>query len=169
LAPNPTIGYTPSAPVMADIANRHANVVAINLAGLNDTYFRALKDNLKRDVEIYIPFTGSMNMLADGATGLLGAEANIIPKTFRSYIDLATAGDFKAAAPVYAELTRFREYVLKWQSSTPRWIKMALKVLNLPGSKGGLRSPYKLPAEAEIQRFRDGLVQLNIPELNELL
>ena len=55
---------------------------------MNDAYFVELKDALKRNVEIYVPYNSSIDMLALGATGLLGAEANIIPKTFRRYLDL---------------------------------------------------------------------------------
>jgi dihydrodipicolinate synthase/N-acetylneuraminate lyase len=168
LAPNPVLAYTPKAAVIADICNRHAQVVAINLAGLGDTYFIDLKDRLRREVEIYVPFPGSLHTLTMGATGLLGAEASIVPKTFRRYVDLFEAHDYAGLGPVYADLQRFNRYVAQWHSSSPRWLKMAMKVLKLPGGEGGVRPPYRMPPEAEVMRFAEGLLKLRIPEIDEL-
>ena len=168
MAPNPVIGWTPSPASIANVTNRYTQVVAINLAGVDDAYYVALKDALKRDVEIYVPFNSSLHTLSLGATGLLGAEANIIPKTFRRYLDLYQRSDFTAASRVYADLLRFNRYVNKWHSSSPRWVKMAMKVLKIPGGEGGVRGPYMMPANDEVQRFTDGLLRLRIPEIDEL-
>jgi 4-hydroxy-tetrahydrodipicolinate synthase len=168
MAPNPVIGYTPRPALIADLTNRYTQVVAINLAGVDDLYYVNLKDALTRTVEIYVPYNSSIHTLALGATGLLGAEANIIPKTFRRYLDLYQAGDITGASRVYADLLRFSEYVNRWHSSSPRWVKMAMKVLKIPGGEGGVRGPYQLPANEEVQKFADGLLRLRIPEIDEL-
>src|SRR5579883_2454240 len=68
LAPNPVMGYTPSPALIAAAANRWPQVVAVNLSGLGDTYFIALQDQLKRDVDIFVPVPGSLHMLTLGAT-----------------------------------------------------------------------------------------------------
>src|SRR5262249_38404737 len=81
LAPNPVIGYTPRPALIAAVCERHPQVVAINLSGVGDSYFIELKSVLRRNVEIYVPYQSSLHMLTMGATGLLGAEANIIPQT----------------------------------------------------------------------------------------
>lgn len=47
-------------------------------------------------------------------------------------------------AKLYADISRFIRDVRKWQSSTPCWLKMAMRVLNLPGGAGGLREPLGL-------------------------
>jgi hypothetical protein len=45
---------------------------------------------------------------------------------------------------------------------------MAAHVLKLPGWQGGLREPYLPAPESELARFRDGLLALRIPEIDEL-
>lgn len=168
LAPNPIIGYTPRPALIAGICNQTSQVAAINLSGVGDTYFIELKDALKRDVAIFVPFQSSLHTLTLGATGLLGAEANIIPKTFRRYIDHFESSDFAGLGKVYADLQRFNRYVAKWHSSSPRWLKMAMKVLKLPGGEGGARGPYLMPLDDEVQRFTDGLLRLRLPEIDDL-
>lgn len=41
------------------------------------------------------------------------------------------------------------------------WQTMALKVLKLPGGQDGLRAPYLMPPDDEVQRFAAGLLQLD--------
>src|SRR5262249_3904892 len=114
LAPNPVIGYTPRPALIADTCQRHSQVVSINLSGLGDGYFIELKNALRREVEIYVPYQSSLHMLTFGATGLLGAEANIIPQTCRRYIDLYEKGDYAALGAVYSHMQMFTKYVAKW-------------------------------------------------------
>jgi dihydrodipicolinate synthase/N-acetylneuraminate lyase len=167
IAPNPVMGYTPAARVMADVADRHHQVVAINLSGLGNGYFVELMDALSRDVPVYVPFDGSLYTLPLGAAGLLGAEANIIPQTVRRYIDLHQ-GDPAELAAVYADLLRFSAFARQWYGATPRWIKLAMRVLGLPGGSGGLRAPYRMPSQDVIDRFSAGLLALGIAEIDEL-
>lgn len=169
LAPNPIIGYTPSARVMGEICAKHHQVVAINLAGLNDYYFIQLQDALTRPVDIFVPFTSSLHTLSMGAAGLLAAEANILPKTFRQYLDLYAADRVDDLGRVYAQLYRFSRYVNPWHNASPRWIKMSMAVLGLPGGRGGPRPPYRAAPADELRRFTDGLVSLDIPEIAELV
>lgn len=168
VAPNPVIGYTPNPALIASICDRYSQVVAVNLSGLGNAYFIDLKDSLKRSVDIYHPVPGSLHALTLGATGLLSAEANIIPKTLRSYVDLYESGDFDALGKVYEDFHRFNRYVAKWHSGSPRWLKMAMKLLKLPGGEGGVRLPYLLPPDDEVERFADGLLRLRVPEIDEM-
>ncbi len=169
LAPNPIIGYTPSAPLIARLCDRHYQVQSINLAGLRDDYFLRLKDALHRDVDIYVPFRSSLHTLGLGAAGLLGAEANILPRTFRRYLDLCVSGDYDGLATVYAELLRFSDYVAQWQSASPRWLKMAMELLDLPGGGGGTRVPYRPAPTTELERFKAGLHALDVAEIRDRL
>ena len=168
LASNPVLGYMQKANLIADICNRYSQVVAVNLSGVRDRYLIDLKDALKRNVDIYVALGGSLHALSLGASGLLGAEANIIPKTVRRYAELYASGDNAALANTYADIQRFSRHVEKWHGSTPRWIKMAMYVLGLPGGEGGARGPYLMPADDEMQKFTEGLLDLRIPEIDEL-
>jgi dihydrodipicolinate synthase/N-acetylneuraminate lyase len=169
LAPNPVIGYTPTAAAIAKICERHHQVVAINLAGLDDRYFFQLRDALTRPVDIYVPFVSAVHTLSMGAAGLLGAEANIIPKTFREYLDHFETGDLTELGRTYVQLQRFTAYVRPWHHASPRWLKMAMAVLDLPGGRGGLRSPYLMPPSPELEQFASGLAGLGIPEIDSHL
>jgi len=169
IAPNPVIGYTPTPKVIADLCNKYTQIVAINLSGVNTDYFIDLKGVMKRqDVEIYVPFADSFNTLQLGATGMVSMEGNILPKTFRRYLDAYSNGQYAEQAQIYGDINRFIRHVRRWQSSTPRWLKMAMKAFKLPGGEGGLREPYRLPSDQEIAIFSDGLLKLNIAEINDM-
>jgi len=166
IAPNPTIGYSPKPALIADICHRHHQIVAVNLVNQDDDYFIQLKDRLKRDLELNVPITGSLDMLLLGARGVIGGELNMLPKTYRRYLDLYESNKFVEAAQVYADLKRFNQFVLNWRGAHPRWIKMMMKVLKMPGA--GIRGPYRAASESELQRFAEGLLKLRIPEVEEL-
>ena len=166
IAPNPTIGYSPKPALIADICHRHHQIVAVNLVNQNDDYFIQLQGELRRDLDLNVPITGSLDMLLLGARGVIGGELNMLPKTYRRYLDLYERGQFAEAAQVYADLKRFNLYVARWRGAHPRWIKMMMKAFRMPG--WGIRGPYRMPADAEIQKFAEGLLRLRIPEIDEL-
>lgn len=168
IAPNPTLGYSPKPSMVADICHCYHQIVAVNLVNQDDDYFIELKDLLKREVALNVPIDGSLDMLLLGAAGVIGGELNLLPKTYRRYIDLYESADYAGAALVYADLKRFNRYVMKWRGAHPRWIKMMMKVFKLPGGEGGLRGPYLMPPDAELEIFARGLLALRIPEIDEL-
>ena len=47
------------------------------------------------------------------------------------------------------------------------WLKMAMRVLKIPGWEGGLREPYRMPPDEEVQKFADGLLRLGLREIDE--
>jgi 4-hydroxy-tetrahydrodipicolinate synthase len=168
LAPNPTQGYTPKASLIANLCNRYHQVVSVTLNGFDgDAYFIDLNDAITRqDVAMNVPLSGSLHTLGLGATGLSCNQTNVIPRTVRRFVDSYESGDLDAAHQVYADLHRFNRYVEQWRGA--RWQKMALKVLKLPGGEGGLRKPYLMPPDDEVQRFAAGLLKLGLSEIDEL-
>jgi dihydrodipicolinate synthase/N-acetylneuraminate lyase len=167
LAPNPTMGYTPKPEWIARISNKYSQVVAVNMVGLNDSYLIDLLRMIDRELDYNVPLTGSMNMFPMGAAGVIGGEYNFLPKTLRRYLDLYESNDLVELTKVYTHLDLFTRFVKRWASSNPRWIKMAMKVLQLPGADGGLREPYLMPSDKELEIFTQGLLALGIPELND--
>lgn len=163
----PITGYMPKASIIADVCNRHRNVEAINLSYGGDAFFLQLKDRLKRDIRIYVHLNGSLNKLMMGAGGVFGTEANIIPKTQRRYVEAFEAKDFKALAGLTTNIVRFGDLLAQWSPSVPRALKMAMRLLKLPGGEGGLREPYRMPPPVEYQRYCDALLRLGIPEIEE--
>jgi 4-hydroxy-tetrahydrodipicolinate synthase len=168
LAPNPIIGYTPRPALVARICNEYGQVRAVNLALQTASYMAEVLDALKRPVEFYVPLAGSQTMLAMGATGMLGAEANIVPRTYRRYAALCEAGASPALGETYRALMRLTRFLSRWGTS-PRWLKMALRVLDLPGGQGVPRRPYLLPPPEQIAEFAKGLGGLGLEEIDEMM
>ena len=135
ISPNPTIGYSPKPSTIAEICRRYTQIEAVNIVNQNDDYFIEIKDLLRRDIAINVPIDGSLGMLLLGATGLIGGELNLLPKTYRRYLDLIAANKLAEAALVYADLKRFNRYVTKWRGAHPRWIKMMMKAFKIPDRK----------------------------------
>jgi dihydrodipicolinate synthase/N-acetylneuraminate lyase len=170
VAPNPIQGYTPSPTVIAGVVARHEHVTGVNLVGLKgDGYFLELRERLPRPVALNVGLPGSQQSFALGADGLICNLANILPRTVRAYVDHYEAGDLDAMSGAYADLVRFERYCNTTSWRNPRWQKMALQVLGLPGGAGGLRPPFLMPPEEDMARFADGLSGLGIPELDDLL
>lgn len=170
LSPNATLGYAPSPALLAKVTAKHPNVTTLNLTGISgDGYLLRLVDELDRDVDIYHGYPGSMNALPLGATGLHDAvaEANIMPRTFRQYADAVAAGDPAQATVAYRHLARFSTFVNPWRGASPRWLKLAMKTLGLPGGSGTVREPYLMPGVEDEAKFLTGALALDIPEINE--
>ena len=168
LAPNPIQGYTPKPSIIAEMCDTHPHVMAVNLVGLaGDAYFLELRELIKRDdVAFAVPLPGSHNLFDLGASALVSNLANILPKSLRQYVDRYECGDDVGMGKTYADLLRFERYVRRWPGA--RWQKMAMRVLKLPGGEGGLRLPYLMPPDEEVERFARGLLALTVPELDDL-
>lgn len=164
---NPSMGYTPKASLIADVCRRHPHVVAAKLSSVSDAYLVDLMGMIDRDISFYVQPAGSVNALALGADGIFSTEANLVPNTLRRYLDMYEKNDFAEMGIAYANLRRFDQYVRKWNPSIPRWIKMGMKVLKLPGGEGGPREPYRLPPPDEMVRFTKGLLALGVPEIDK--
>jgi dihydrodipicolinate synthase/N-acetylneuraminate lyase len=168
IAVNATMGYLPPASLIAGVCNRHRQVEAVKLTGTAPNYLIDLRRLIDREVGYHLNVSTALSALGLGTTALFGSEANVIPRTFRDFVETfagGSAGEIGAALPA---LLAFDQYVRKWNPSNPRWIKMAWHVLRLPGGAGGPRMPYLLPEPAELDRFARGLRALDIPELTAL-
>jgi dihydrodipicolinate synthase/N-acetylneuraminate lyase len=168
VAPYPNIGYTPKPEWVADVCNRHKQVVAVNLAGLDENYFINLKAVLRRDVALYVPLRGSLNTFTLGAAGLVGGEINLTPQTFRRYAELYETGKFDELGEVFSDLMRINQYNKPWGHINARVVKMFMHVLKLPGWRGGLRKPLRMPSEQVMEGFEKGLLALRVPEIEQM-
>ncbi len=165
-SPNSAVARAPTPAMLADLCHRHPQIVTLNLLTQTDAYFIEVKNRLDREVAINVPFTGSMETMLLGGAAVIGAELNMIPRTYRRYMDLLQGGNYAEAVLVYADIARFNAYVAKWHSAHPRWIKMMMKVFKLPGS--AIRSPYVAASRDEESGFVEGLLKLDLPEIADL-
>ena len=149
------------------IARKYRQIIGIRMSDVRESYLIELRDRINWDMQYIVMLSGSLTSLLLGATSLFGSEGGIIPKTIRQLLDLYEARQFDEMVKVYAHIDRFNKYAGQWGPPAPRWYKMAMRVLKLPGGEGGLREPYLMPPDEEIRRFADGLVRLGIPEIND--
>jgi 4-hydroxy-tetrahydrodipicolinate synthase len=167
VAVNPTMGYIPRPRVIAEICRRHEQVIAVRLSAQRDIYLLNVQDALGRAIHCHWQLgSGALDPLALG-TSLFAAEANIIPQTFRRFVDLAQARKLAAAGEVLSQIRRFNQLIMEW-GPCARWIKMAMKFLKLPGWEGGLRRPYLMPADDVVNDFGERLLRLGIPEIDAM-
>src|SRR5262249_42296140 len=168
VAPNPTQGYRPSPQLVAAICNKHAHVKAVNLVHMDENYFIDLKNALRRDVALYVPLPVSLNLFTLGPAGVVRGPLHLTPKMYGRYVKLYTEKKFEETGQVFADLMRTNQYVYPWDKIIGRMVKMFMHVLKLPGWEGGLREPCRLPPEAELKKFADGLLRLRVPEIDEM-
>jgi dihydrodipicolinate synthase/N-acetylneuraminate lyase len=167
IAVNPTMGYIPKPAVIASIIRDHKQITGARLSGQPQIYLIDLQDMVDRPIEYHWQLgSGAFDPLALGAT-LFAAEANIIPKTFREFIDHAQGGRFTAAGKTLADIRRFNRLIMQW-GPCARWIKMCMRILRLPGWEGGLRKPYLMPADDEVRDFAAALLRLRVPEIDAM-
>ena len=167
IAVNPTMGYIPRPQVIAEICRRHEQIAAVRLSAQRDIYLLNVQDALGRAIHCHWQLgAGALDPLALGCS-LFAAEANIIPQTFRRFVDSAQAGKLAEAGAVLGQIRRFHQLVMEW-GPCARWIKMAMQVLKLPGWQGGLRKPYRMPADEVVRDFAARLLRLNIPEIDNM-
>ncbi|HEX3864936.1 MAG TPA: dihydrodipicolinate synthase family protein [Stellaceae bacterium] len=167
IAVNPAMGYIPRPQIIAEICRRHEQITAVRLSAQRDIYLLNVQDALGRAIHCHWQLgSGALDPLALG-TSLFAAEANIIPQTFRRFVDLAQAGELAAAGEALGHIRRFNQLVMEW-GPCARWIKMAMQIFKLPGWQGGLRKPYLMPPDAVVRDFADRLMRLGIPEMEKM-
>lgn len=144
-------GFLPSIALLKALCKDYPHVVAINAMRTPMSYLIELVDTLGPRVQVYTQVKDFANGLLLGASGCLAAEPNIIPNMCMRVLSSFEKGDIAGFGESFAHLLRFNEVVNRWAPSTARWVKMAMKVLDLPAGSGPIREPYLFPAAS-----RDG-------------
>lgn len=155
-------GYTPAAAMYGKIARDYPQVKAINAVGTPIGYHVELLDAMPEHVEIVVGIRQILEGFPLGATGYMTAEPNVAPYLCQSIVEHYARGDIVACAKATANLFRLVNIVLRWAPSNSRWLKMAMKVLELPAGNGVLREPYLLPEEDQLQEMKRQLDALGI-------
>jgi dihydrodipicolinate synthase/N-acetylneuraminate lyase len=162
------VGYVTPVDLVAKLTRDYPLVREINIMGPPMSYFVQLRDQARPDVKLNTGIANLLLSLPLGANGCLCAEPNIIPKVCRAVVDHWVKGDQQAAGEALTNVIRFGNIVNQWAPSTARWIKMALKILDLPGGNGVVREPYLLPGEADQKKMADQFAAMGLKELEGL-
>ncbi|HEV7680395.1 MAG TPA: dihydrodipicolinate synthase family protein [Candidatus Dormibacteraeota bacterium] len=161
-------GYAAPPSLLAALVREHPQVCAVNVMGPPTSYFMEVRDALPDSVRMYTSVLNVLQGLALGASGALLAENNVIPNVCRRIADGWATRDLDMAGEAARTVQRFSNVVNRWAPSTARWVKMALKVLDLPAGNGVLRRPYLLPPESEQREMLHALEGLHIREAEGL-
>jgi len=162
-------GYIVPIALLKALCERYPQIIAINVMGTPIHYLVELRDAVP-GIAIYVRMVNVVEGLAIGCQGCLAAEPNIVPRLCRSVVDHYRAGDMVACGAALANVVRFAAIVDRWSPSTARWVKMAMMVLDLPGSGAGrLREPYVLPAQSELDAMAAAFEKLGVRRLEGLV
>lgn len=162
-------GYMAPVSLLRTLCETYPHIVAINVIGTSLHYLVALRDAVGPRVTLNVRLINALEGYALGARGFLAAEPNLVPKLSRSIVDALVVEDLAAAGRSLAQFVRLADVVNRWAPSTARWVKMAMNVLELPGGAGGLRKPYLMPPQSELDAMAEALAGLGIPEIDERL
>jgi dihydrodipicolinate synthase/N-acetylneuraminate lyase len=103
--------------------------------------------------------------LALGIQGALLGHANLVPNLCRSVFDSFTASDTARFSAAYTDLIRLNRIVERW-GTNPRWIKMGMKILGLPGcGDGRVRKPYLFPPAEDMADMAKAFDAMGLREL----
>jgi dihydrodipicolinate synthase/N-acetylneuraminate lyase len=132
------------------------------------SYLVEVRDELPASVACYVGIATVVQGLALGAAGALEAESNIIPNLCQSLLDHWKSGDLESLSRSAQNVQRFTNIVNQWAPSTARWVKMAMRVLDLPGGQGPLRKPYLMPGPEELAKMGRQFEAMGVRELEGL-
>jgi 4-hydroxy-tetrahydrodipicolinate synthase len=159
-------GFKATPEYLKELSDRYPQLIAVNVMNFDVDYFMKVLDILPERIALYSSYINLLQMAALGASGCLMAENNVIPNITQAISDGYRDGDLEKVAENARNLQRFGSIVHQWAPSTPRWVKMALKVLDL--GNGVLRPPYALPPEAEQKKMSAQFDRLRVRELEAL-
>jgi len=160
---NSVAGYLAPVSLLADLCERHPHIVGVNIFEVPLAHVMACRDALPDRIRLFVGQTAAVQCHHLGASGVLSAAANVIPRTSGAFADAVEKGDMEAIAVSARRLQRFLTAFVHTMAGAA-WEKLALKILGLPGGNGMIRRPYLFPdAEAE-DRMRRRLDELGVRE-----
>lgn len=156
--------YPVTPTLLADLCGQYPQVEAINVI-MPTPYFLEVREALAsvpRDIRLYTSMMTMVEGLYAGSSGVQAAEPNIIPFSMRRLVDSVLTGDLATAGELFPFVYDVMRVCSRWAPSTARWLKMALKVLDLPGANGVLREPYLLPGAGELASMGEAFERLDV-------
>jgi 4-hydroxy-tetrahydrodipicolinate synthase len=161
-------GFRPRPGYLKELHQRYPQIIAINVMGGTMAYLMEVRDEMPAAVACYTGINTVVQGLALGAAGALEAESNIIPNICQSILDQWKAGDTDKLSRSVQTVQRFATIVNQWAPSTARWVKLAMRVLDLPGGRGPLRKPYVMPGPEDEKKMAAAFEKMGLRALEGL-
>jgi 4-hydroxy-tetrahydrodipicolinate synthase len=149
---------------VAELCADYPQIQAVNVI-MPSAYFLEVRDEIAdvgREIRLYTSMANFLEGLYAGSSGVQAAEPNLIPYTMRRLADAVLVGDADTVSELYIFVYNLIRVVDRWAPSTARWLKMGLRVLDLPGSNGVLREPYVLPGEDQLAEMANEFDRLDV-------
>jgi dihydrodipicolinate synthase/N-acetylneuraminate lyase len=160
-------GYAAPMSLLQRLCRDYKQVHVIDVGGLPISYHIELQDVLPRSIRIFGRWSNMLDLFSLRVSEIIMNENNIIPNTCQSIVDGHIEGDLEKVSRASSYVHRFTNIVNQWApggSGPPRWIKMAMKVLDLPGGNGVLRRPYVLPPDEDLRQMAEAFEALHLRE-----
>jgi 4-hydroxy-tetrahydrodipicolinate synthase len=159
---NPVAGYLADPSMLAALCAEFAHIVALNIVDTTTTYLAACRTALPDEVWIFAGQTTAVQGFALGASGVLSAAANVIPRTCAALSDAYASGDRAALTEAALRIQRFYTAFVEGFAGA-RWEKLLLRATGQPGG-GGIRRPYVFPDDDALAAATDVLRRLGVDE-----
>lgn len=163
---NAVHGYRPSVALLKRLTARYHQVIAANVLGTDAEYFQQVRDAIPIGTKMYAHMLRSNIATLSSADGAIGSEGNILPRTVQMLGEGLSTGDMAKIREAAMNVQRFATICREWYPATPRWLKMAMKVLGL--GNGVLRLPYVLPPDEDLRRMSSAFASMRLRELEGL-
>lgn len=161
-------GYLPPVGLFSKLCLDYRQIVALNLVSVPVIYWIEMQQALAPRIALYAIHRDALQGMALGAAGFQSAEANLCPYLCRTMGEQFAKGNLAQSGVAYLRLAKLTKILTQnFPSFTPRGLKMAMKILNLPGGNGVLRKPYVTPFQAEFEKMARELEELGIRELEK--
>jgi 4-hydroxy-tetrahydrodipicolinate synthase len=155
-------GYQAAVALVKELCDTYEQVKTIKMGVTNPAQIITFRDALPERVQLGSDIAAGVQQILLGVTMLGGPLANVAPKTCRTLADCYLSGDIEELAEASRRLQRLSMALEPWGRPNSRGVKMALRVLGLPGGEGGLRWPLSLPPQEDLDVLAAHLARINV-------
>jgi len=158
---NSVVGYLAPAGLLADLCEEFPQIIGVNIFEVPLGHVVACRDALPDRVRLFVNQPAAVQCFSLGASGVLTAVANVIPRTTARFARAYAMGDRASLAVEAQRLQRFYDAFVHTMAGAA-WEKLALKILGLPGGNAVIRRPYLFPDAAAEAKMAADLERLDV-------
>jgi 4-hydroxy-tetrahydrodipicolinate synthase len=158
-------GYSPPTRLFRKLCADYPQIVSANLVSVPISYWIEMREALPPRVALYGIHRDALQTMALGAAGYQSAEANLFPYLCRLMGEQFVKGDIAGSREAYVALAEVTKILKQGLPAATRGLKIAMKVLGLPGGSGFIRKPYLALGQDETDKMAKAFAGLGIQQL----
>jgi 4-hydroxy-tetrahydrodipicolinate synthase len=149
LSTHAALGYELPVELMGALVKRHDNIIGINCQQPSVGYLVRLIDAVSPQAKVCTGgFWDTLTTLGAGGAGCLALEPNLVPSLCNSVGLDFQSGNADRAAQSFRKVVRLAVILTRFPPLATRALKLAMKILDLPGG-AYIRRPYLMPGAEE--------------------